>query len=68
MKTLPGFVAQVDPNRGKCLDKETGLLVNHAYGLADMKVKYFCLGCTISDLATLCGNRSIHTGASYCDH
>ncbi|CAM9184574.1 unnamed protein product [Hapterophycus canaliculatus] len=28
---------QVDPNRGKCFDKETGLLVNHAYGLADMK-------------------------------
>eukprot|EP00903_Cladosiphon_okamuranus_P016865 g15549.t2 len=28
---------QVDPNRGTCLDNDTGILVNHAYGLADMK-------------------------------
>lgn len=33
---------QVDPNRGACLDNETGLLVNHAYGLVDMKV-----GCAV---------------------
>ncbi|CAM9968754.1 unnamed protein product, partial [Sphacelaria rigidula] len=28
---------QVDPSQGACLDNETGLLVNHAYGLVDMK-------------------------------
>lgn len=32
------FVSKVDPNRGACLDKDTGLLVNHAYRLIDMKV------------------------------
>lgn len=30
---------QVDPSRGTCLDVESGLLVNHAYGVADVKVK-----------------------------
>ncbi|CAN0393668.1 unnamed protein product, partial [Ectocarpus sp. 12 AP-2014] len=34
---------QADPNRGACIDNETGLLVNHAYGLADMKAS--CLTC-----------------------
>eukprot|EP00752_Nemacystus_decipiens_P004063 g3721.t1 len=28
---------QVDPNRGTCLDNDTGILINHAYGVADMK-------------------------------
>lgn len=34
---VPPIVEQVDPNRGSCLDNDTGILVNHAYGLADMK-------------------------------
>lgn len=32
------FYLKVDPDRDACLDGETGLLVNHAYGLEDMKV------------------------------
>ena len=32
------FSPKVDPDRDACLDCETGLLVNHAYGLEDMKV------------------------------
>lgn len=32
------FESKVDRNRRACLDKETGLLVNHAYRLMDMKV------------------------------
>lgn len=34
---MPLHPLQVDPNRGNCIDNETGLLVNHAYGLVDMK-------------------------------
>lgn len=37
------FVSKVDPNRGACLDKDTGLLVNHAYRLIDMKVTFSCM-------------------------
>lgn len=32
------LAVQVDPSKRACLDNETGLLVNHAYGLAAMKV------------------------------
>ncbi|CAM9797164.1 unnamed protein product [Pylaiella littoralis] len=32
---------QVDPNRGACMDNETGLLINHAYRLVDMKASGF---------------------------
>lgn len=28
---------QADSNHGACFNKDTGLLVNHAYGLVDMK-------------------------------
>lgn len=37
-------VPQADPNRGTCMDNETGLLVNHAYGLADMKASSLTCG------------------------
>ncbi len=38
---MPPFLLfpQADQNRRSCLDNETGLLVNHAYGLADMKAR-----------------------------
>jgi len=38
MPPFPIF-SQADQNQRSCLDTETGLLVNHAYGLADMKVR-----------------------------
>lgn len=41
---LPPILGQVDPNRGTCLDNDTGILINHAYGLADMKVSSKPLG------------------------
>lgn len=48
------LLVQADPNRGACLDSETGILVNHAYGLADMKVRDLIMCSTV--------------GPHYCSH
>lgn len=40
MPPFPIF-SQADQNQRSCLDTETGLLVNHAYGLADMKARTY---------------------------